>query len=62
MKRTIAGLFVGVGSIILIGVGAYRGDFPMIALGMTPLSSMLAFFVGESNGQKQALQEIQEEG
>jgi uncharacterized membrane protein required for colicin V production len=44
-ERTIAGIFVGAGALLLI----YRGN---IAEGCTLLGSMVGFFIGEKNGQR----------
>ena len=44
-QRTIAGFFVGLGSLILL----YQGH---IDVGAALLSGMLAFFVGEENGKR----------
>ncbi len=46
-NRAIGGLFAGAGALILL----YQGE---TAAGVAILASMLAFFVGESNGRKQA--------
>ena len=43
--RVIAGIFVGSGSLILI----WKGD---ITAGVALLGTMLGFFVGEKNGEK----------
>ena len=43
----IAGIFAGSGALILL----YKGE---IAAGGIILSSMLAFFVGEKNGERKA--------
>lgn len=47
-QREIAGIFAGAGALFLI----YKGE---IAVGATLLSAMLAFFIGEKNGQKKVL-------
>lgn len=64
VRRLLAGIFVGIGSLVLISGGVYlvvKGEgemgFAMIATGTTPLTTMLGFFVGESNGKKLALEE-----
>lgn len=64
VRRVMAGAFIGVGSLLLISGGVWlvvKGDategFAMIGLGTTPLSTMLGFFMGESNGKKLALEE-----
>jgi uncharacterized membrane protein required for colicin V production len=49
-ERTIAGIFVGAGALLLI----YRGN---IAEGCTLLGSMVGFFIGEKNGQRTAKKE-----
>lgn len=46
-QREIAGVFAGAGALLLI----YKGE---VALGATLLSAMLAFFIGEKNGQRSA--------
>jgi len=57
--RLMAGFFVGLTSIILIGGGVYSAiqgatetGFALIATGSTPLGTLLGFFVGESNEAK----------
>ena len=47
VERVLAGGFVGVGALILI----WKGE---IAVGASMLSGMLAFFIGEKNGAKNA--------
>ncbi len=46
-NRAIGGLFAGLGALILL----YQGE---TAAGVAILASMLAFFVGERNGRKNA--------
>lgn len=46
-KRLLGGTFAGVGALILL----YQGE---TAAGVAILSSMLAFFVGERNGRREA--------
>ena len=46
-QRVVAGAFVGAGALLLI----HKGE---LALGATLLSGMLAFFVGEKNGERKA--------
>jgi len=57
--RLLAGFFVGLTSILLIGGGVYSAiqgasetGFALIASGSTPLGTLLGFFVGESNEAK----------
>lgn len=45
--RAIAGIFAGSGSLLLIYLGH-------IDLGSVILSALLAFFVGEANGKREA--------
>lgn len=59
VRRVMAGAFIGVGALVLIAGGVFevvRGNptngFAMIGLGTTPLTTMLGFFMGESNGKK----------
>jgi len=47
--RKIAGIFSGVGALLLI----YLGE---VALGAVILTSMAAYFVGENNGVRKANQ------
>lgn len=44
-QREIAGVFVGAGALLLI----YRGEITAAA---ALLSGMLAFFIGEKNGER----------
>ena len=46
-NRLIAGVFAGSGAIILLLQG-------QTAVGATILSAMLAFFIGEKNGERMA--------
>lgn len=46
-QREIAGIFAGAGALLLI----YQGH---VTEGALLLSSMIAFFVGEKNGEKKA--------
>lgn len=48
--REIAGIFVGVGSLMLIWKGEY-----VAAVGL--LGTMVGFFVGERNGQRKSIKE-----
>jgi hypothetical protein len=61
MYRKIAGIFAGIGSLMLIGGGIYcitqgqtETGFALIATGVQPITTMLGFFVGEANGKKLA--------
>ena len=47
MERCLAGVFVGVGAIVLI----YKGE---VAIGASLLGTMVGFFVGEKNGARNA--------
>lgn len=47
VQRVVAGVFVGAGALMLI----YKDQ---IAVGASLLSGMLAFFIGESNGERKA--------
>lgn len=49
-EREIAGLMTGAGALLLLYQGEYTG-------GIAILASMMAFFVGEKNGQKSAKKE-----
>jgi len=58
-KTLMAGAFVGVGSLMLIGGGIYcvaKGDvqtgMSLIAAGSPMVSTLMAFFVGENNQKK----------
>jgi len=53
LPRAIAGIFCGAGSLLLI----YNG---YIQEGMTILVGMMAFFVGEHNGYRNARKEAEE--
>lgn len=44
-ERMLAGAFGGVGAILLI----YKGEIPA---GVSILSAMVGFFIGERNGQR----------
>ena len=46
-ERLLAGIFVGIGSLVLLWKGEY-----VAATGL--LGTMLGFFVGEKNGQRKA--------
>lgn len=48
-ERIVAGLFCGVGAILLI----YRGN---VAEGCAILGAMVGFFVGEANGKRATTQ------
>lgn len=52
-QREIAGIFAGAGALLLI----YQGE---VALGASLLSAMMAFFVGERNGERKAQKETEE--
>jgi len=47
MTREIAGIFVGFGALLFI----YKGEY---AIASALLGTMVGFFVGEKNGQRQA--------
>lgn len=49
-ERAIAGIFGGAGALLLI----YKGE---ITAGTAILSAMIAFFVGEKNGQRKVTQD-----
>lgn len=49
-QREIAGAFAGAGALLLI----WKGE---VALGASLLSAMMAFFVGERNGERKAQKE-----
>lgn len=48
-ERIVAGIIAGAGALVLLYQGHHE---PAVAI----LSSMLAFFIGEKNGQKKASQ------
>lgn len=50
--RLIAGSFCGAGALMLVGIGAWRSDMALVAIGSNLLTGLMAFFVGEKNGQK----------
>lgn len=54
VERIIAGVFAGVGGLVLIWKGIETGNHAVTASGTTILGTMLGFFVGESNGMKRA--------
>jgi len=49
--RIIAGVFAGVGALLLISQGE-------ITAGVSILSAMVGFFVGERNGYRRALENL----
>jgi hypothetical protein len=51
VEKTIAGVSVAVGAIFLI----YQGE---IQLGAVLLSGMMGFFVGDTNGEKRAKENL----
>lgn len=52
--RLMAGMFAGAGGLIALIIGAYQGDPTLQTAGLLLISNMMAFFVGEKNGQKTA--------
>lgn len=59
-QREIAGIFAGIACLFLLGIAANIIDvepvmaMAIIAIAMAPIEIMLAFFIGEKNGEKKA--------
>jgi len=57
LERTIAGLFAGTGSLLGIYLGTTIPNESLLTASLVILSSMVAFFVGEKNGQQKVTSE-----
>lgn len=52
MRRSIAGIFAGAGGLLSIYLGVQSSRQELITGGLLLISNMMAFFVGEKNGEK----------
>jgi len=50
--RMMAGLFAGIGGLSSLIIGSLQHDPTLQTAGLLLISNMMAFFVGEKNGQK----------
>lgn len=53
-EREIAGIFSGVGGLMSIYLGVVYARTELLLSGSLLISNMLAFFMGEKNGQRKA--------
>jgi len=56
-EREIAGIFSGVGGLMSIYLGVVYARTELLLSGSLLISNMLAFFMGEKNGQRKAANE-----
>ena len=50
--RFTAGVIAGAAGLILIGIGAFRGDLTLVTPGIAIIGPLVGFFVGEATGRR----------